>query len=279
MMSLLKVYFPQWQGSGDLMSLYDGAEQIRAALADVQDIISIDVSTKPELRTENGIIGYEPILAQLKQAVQLIDDVDPERILTIGGDCSVVLAPAAYLNQRYQGDMALLWIDAHADLNTPDTSPSQRFYGMPLRCLLGEGDEAVLGHCQSTLQPDQVVLLGLSDQDPAETDYIKSKGIKVLTAEAYDPNVNALESLVRSLKKKYLYIHIDFDVFMIEKFAKNGVVQQLAAALETLCDDMVFVGLTVAGYSEQVPLAVDVLKPIMEIGVDLMGGEMERDSA
>lgn len=268
-MSLLKLYFPQWQGSGGSMSLYDGAEQIRAALVGVQDIVSVDVLTTPELHTENGIIGYEPILDQLKRAVQHIDDVEPERIVTIGGDCSVVLAPAAYLNEKYHGDMALLWIDAHADLNTPSTSPSQRFYGMPLRCLLGEGDETILRQCNFTLKPEQVVFLGLNEPDPDEVEYIETHKVRVLTPSLFRQNNDALVNTVKSLKKNHLYVHMDFDVFMLKEFAENDGIEQLEASLKALCNAMDLVGFSTAGYSEKVPIAVEALKTILEIGINM----------
>jgi arginase len=50
-------------------------------------------------------------------------------VVTVGGTCGVEAAPVAYLNERYAGDLAIVWFDAHGDLNAPDTSPSGHFHG------------------------------------------------------------------------------------------------------------------------------------------------------
>ena len=64
----------------------------------------------------------------------------------IGGTCGAEIAPVAYLNNHYESDLAILWFDAHGDLNTPKTSLSGHFHGMVLRTLLGEGQLFPAGH-------------------------------------------------------------------------------------------------------------------------------------
>jgi arginase len=63
------------------------------------------------------------------------------------------MAPISYLNKLYGGDLAVVWFDAHGDLNSPATSVSQNFHGMPLRCLLGDGEETLKSACFSLLRP------------------------------------------------------------------------------------------------------------------------------
>ena len=74
--------------------------------------------------------------------------------------------------------MTVFWFDAHADLNTPGTSPSGHFHGMVLRALIGH--EAFNFSPNHPLSPKQVVLLGLRDLDPAEQDYIEAERIRLI---------------------------------------------------------------------------------------------------
>lgn len=102
-----------------------------------------------------GTLGYKEVLKQLKNACTLIDGVKPDTIFTVGGDCGVELLSVSYLNKRYNGALAVIWFDAHGDLNTPASSPIKKFHGMPLRALLGEGDEEIVRQCFSKLKAGQ----------------------------------------------------------------------------------------------------------------------------
>ncbi len=102
----------------------------------------IPLSTR-DLTTIDNIKCFEPILEQTKFFKEIIIDSKPDKISTIGGDCAVEIMPISYLNKIYQEDLCIIYIDAHADLNTPESSPSKAFHGMPLRTLLGEGKRRI----------------------------------------------------------------------------------------------------------------------------------------
>jgi arginase family enzyme len=90
----------------------------------------------------------------------------PVRPLVLGGCCCAQVGAVEGLAARH-GQVAVLWLDAHGDLNTPETSPSGNEWGMPLRMLLDRG----------TIDPGDVVLWGARSLDPPEQDYIASAGI------------------------------------------------------------------------------------------------------
>lgn len=89
----------------------------------------------PSVRT-HGVIGYEMILAQTENAIQCLEKYHPSHFLTIGGGCDADLASIAYLNERYGGDLTVIWFDAHGDMNAPEESETGLFYGMPARMLM-----------------------------------------------------------------------------------------------------------------------------------------------
>jgi len=121
------------------------------------------------------------------------------------------VGPIGYLNERYSGDLAVLWLDAHADLNTPASSPSGHFHGMPLRTLLGDGPADCTRHLPRPLRPDQVVLLGVRDVDPPEADFIRRHDIARFGDDVFrDPS--ALLELLAQRGFRHAYVHFDVDV-------------------------------------------------------------------
>lgn len=124
--------------------------------------------------------------------------------ITIGGDCGVELAAVSHAAGQ---DVAVLWFDAHPDLNTPESSPSGAFGGMVLRTLLGDGAEELVP--EHPLSPSQVVLVGARDIDTAESEYIAESGIAALGC---DTSAESLVNAVLATGASRVYIHIDLDV-------------------------------------------------------------------
>ena len=149
---------PQWQGSGLTDDLKLGAETFISYFKD-SAIKVIPLSMK-DLTTIGNIKCFEPIFEQTNLFKKVIIDSKLDKISTIGGDCAIELMPISYLNKIYQEDICIIWIDAHADLNTPESSPSKAFHGMPLRTLLGEGNEEFISLLFSRIKPEQICYVG-----------------------------------------------------------------------------------------------------------------------
>ena len=92
----------------------------------------------------------------------------------------LALASIAYINQRFGGDLAVVWLDAHRDINTSESSFSKLLTGMPICHLLGEGNSEIGFMLATYLKPHQIILAGTIDLAPAESEYIKMAGITVL---------------------------------------------------------------------------------------------------
>ena len=148
---------------------------IHDRLKDRGRFFQVPVSLDRTLKVENKILGYSPILQQLTKVRETIWQHNPDRLFVIGGDCSIDIAPISFLNHKYARDLAVIWIDAHADLNTPASSPSHHFHGMPLRVLLGEGDAKIIELSDSVLSSKQVFLVGARDFDPPEQKLSRTK--------------------------------------------------------------------------------------------------------
>jgi arginase len=208
----LYLFFPQWQGSGKTNELYASAMLLHEALQERIPFTEVRVERMQELLIERGILGYAQIVQHLQAAHATLLKQQPQRIFTLGGDCGIEIAPISYLNQRYSGDVAVIWLDAHADANTPASSPSHTFHGMPLRVLLGEGDEQITSYAFSTLRPHQIFLAGARDLDAAEAQFIEQQGIVSFNC---DQLTKHLEDCIETIQQRgltHVYMHIDVDV-------------------------------------------------------------------
>jgi arginase len=125
-----------------------------------------------------------------EQSLALAADL-PERPLVLGGDCCSHIGAVEGLAAR-QERLAVVWLDAHGDLNTPETSPSGNTWGMPLRMILDSG----------AVSPDDVALVGARSLDPPEEEYIAQSGLH--TGE--DAVERALEGV------DCVYVALDADV-------------------------------------------------------------------
>jgi arginase len=119
----------------------------------------------------------------------------PARPVVLGGCCCSHVGAVEGLAARH-GQVAVLWLDAHGDLNTPETSPSGNEWGMPLRTLLDRGTVAV----------GDVVLWGARNLDPPEVEYIAAAGID-------DDPAGLLE------RAEAVYVAFDCDVVQPDELA------------------------------------------------------------
>lgn len=207
------LYFPQWQGSGLTNHVRLGAETLQMAFG--VETVAIPLSDEP-LTVSHNISGYQPLVTQLETAKRTLAHLEPDRLLLVAGDCAAEIAPISYLNRLYQGELTVLWLDAHADLNSPDSSPSGHFHGMPLRLLLDGQFSGTSLFIDSPLTNRQVVFVGLRDTDKPEADYIAEHALPVVTDTHFSPK--QVDELLSQRQAKNLYVHLDLDVLNPELF-------------------------------------------------------------
>lgn len=214
----LFLWFPQWQGSGIVDDIFRGATALYEHLNTRLDFIHVSISGQsatPSIEQDDCIINHPQLLEHLHESRRILSSRQPQRIFTLGGDCGIELAPISYLNNLFGGKIAIVWIDAHADLNTPASSPSKTFHGMILRALLGGCGEADImsESLPRALEPSQVILVGVRDLDPPEEDYIRENQIAMIGCEDLQKSGGkAIVDLARDRGFDKVYLHIDADV-------------------------------------------------------------------
>ena len=111
--------------------------------------------------------------------------------VVLGGDHSIGLGTVSGMTGAGGAPLGLLWVDAHADANTPETSPSGNLHGMPLAALFGRGSEALTrvgGFAPGArrLEPANTALIGVRSVDEAEAEVVVGLGVRVYTMEEVD---------------------------------------------------------------------------------------------
>jgi arginase len=246
------VEVPQWQASGSRTAyrLRQGAAEL-ADLFTAGDRLRADTAGQPT-GARDGVAALDTLVANLNAIRAVHARALDSTVVTVGGDCAVDLAPVEAALTAYGDRLAVVWFDAHGDLNTPASSPSGAFHGMVLRTLLGEGPPELAP--TRALRPDQVVLAGVRALDSGERAFVDEHAIRhVPVARFADPAAVADE--VAATGAGTVYIHIDLDVLDPDVFGSVGTpepggltLDQLVAAVRALAARFAVVGLCVAEY-------------------------------
>lgn len=278
---MTNLFFPQWQGVGFPTDMAAAALRLRQQLeADFAVTEWQDVALDPSdaLPVEDGIIARRVILDQLGRARKILADQNAQTVFTLGGDCGIEAASVDWLNGVYNGGLALVWVDGHADLNTPQTSPSASFHGMPLRALLGDGDEAVGRLVARPLTPAQVFMVGVREFDPPELAYVEANQIPVFHPQRDPGAVSALVETIAAAGFRRVYLHVDLDSLDPTMFphvpfpAPGGLsVEDVAALADALRARFEMVGMSLTEYSSAAGDGLPTLAPILSRFAALAG--------
>lgn len=142
--------------------------------------------------------------------------------LIMGGDHSIGLGSISGASKYFKDeDLAVIWIDAHGDINTPETTPSGNVHGMPLAAAMGIGyDELVdLYHIGGKVKPENVFIVGARDLDEGEKEMIKQYNMTVFSTE--DVQTMGVERIMETIHcklqdKGIKAVHLSFDIDSVD---------------------------------------------------------------
>ena len=205
-----------WRGCGEA-AVREGVEHIRERLFDDARFHRIDPWNGEARHARADASTLDAIAATTVRTLEDVRARAPARIFHIGATCGTEVAPVAYLNERYAADLAVVWLDAHADLNTPASSPSGRFHGMVLRTLTGEGPPTIVEALPRPLEPRQIFLAGARDLDPPELEYVATAHVSLTTVEELNTPATLCERIAAAGFTR-AYVHLDLDVLDPDAF-------------------------------------------------------------
>lgn len=193
---------------------------------DVKDDGNIQVAVRDSMK-ELVDVNYMPALVKVLEQVYLWGEATVKSgalPLFIGGDHSVALGTISGVSSGRR--TGVIWVDAHGDFNTHETSPSGNIHGMPLAalCGLGHPDLVNLGRPGQKVNPRDVVLLGIRDLDAGEKVLLRESGATVYTMREID-EAGIAEIMRRVLKdmEHLQHIHLSLDMDSLDPAHAPGV--------------------------------------------------------
>lgn len=150
--------------------------------------------------------------------------------LVLGGDHSLATGSVAGTVSHFrdsQKKVGLLWIDAHTDMNTPETSPSGNVHGMPLAAILGMGPEELsqLEGFAPKIDPNNVVVIGTRSVDQSERENIRRSRLRVVTMKEIDKRGlrSVMEEALEIVNRGTAGFHCSFDLDVVDPQSAPGV--------------------------------------------------------
>ncbi|MDE3059346.1 MAG: arginase, partial [Bacteroidota bacterium] len=149
--------------------------------------------------------------------------------LIIGGDHSIAIGTIAGVSsfcRKKNKTLGVLWIDAHGDMNTAETSPSGNIHGMPLAASVGLGalELTSVGGDFRKVEPKNIVMIAVRDLDEGEKSAIKKNGLNIFTMEDIDKHGMAV-IITKALRKLRAvdYLHVSFDLDAVDPQVAPGI--------------------------------------------------------
>ncbi len=205
----------------------------RAGFEDVADLGDVECPGAETAAPGTARAHFlDPISAACRQVARTVRGVlDAGRVpVLLGGDHSLAAGSIAGLaaHQRRAGrQVGVVWMDAHGDMNTPETTKSGNVHGMPLAALLGLGPTELtkIGGSSPALVPDRVVLVGVRDLDPGERRLAKQSGVGVFTMSDIDQQGIAavMREAIRRARGADGLFHLSFDLDVVDPQYAPGV--------------------------------------------------------
>ncbi len=210
--------------------------------------------------------------------------------LVLGGDHSIAVGTVAGLSHYYRErneKIGVIWIDAHADMNTPDSSPSGNVHGMPLACCAGLGPPeltAIFGYAPK-VEAKNIAIVGLRSVDDAERRNVQDSGVRAFTMRQIDERGlgTIMEEAIRIASDGAAGFHLSLDMDAIDPQEAPGVgtpvrggltYREAHLAMETVCDsggmramEVVEVNPVIDESNRTAALAVELIMSAMGKGI------------
>lgn len=263
-MKTIRLLYPD-HVSGGLDTYYFGANLLQYILPQNPNQPTIKVEILPpdnkEKAVTNGIYSEDEVLKGIKNAQKKIAAEEPDRIITIGGNCIVSLAPFDYLHGKYE-NVGIIWIDAHPDVSTVnDGYPNA--HAMVLGSLMGHGAAQLSSQMKNPVfKPDEILYVGLQPLHDYQEVFLKNMGVDY---KVQNKSFLSDEEIMAFMRRfDHILVHFDIDVldehlFHSTYFANPELVgdgssggkmtmEKLSEVLHLITENSNVVGFTVAEY-------------------------------
>lgn len=203
-------------------------ERLGHSVEDLGNVYSPTVETKTAKHT--SLLYADEIVRVCETLARRVEKVVQagEFPLVLGGDHSVAMGTVGGVALGSgAGRVGVIWVDAHADFNTTDTSLTGNIHGMPLASICGFGDARLIdiGRPGPKARPENVVIVGARDIDPEEGVLLKKAGVTVFTMREIDERGmrRVMEDALDVACRNVSHLHVSFDADSIDPEEAPGV--------------------------------------------------------
>ena len=211
-MKTIRLLYPDYV-SGGLETYYFGANLLQYILPQNKNQPLIKVNVAPPdgkvKSVTNGISAEDEVLAAVDDAMAKLEESKPDRIITIGGNCMVSLAPFDYLHGLYK-NVGIIWIDAHPDVTTVnDGYPNA--HAMVLGSLLGYGAEQLSAKMKNAkFKPEEILYVGLQGLHDYQEKFLNDVGVKYKIQDKEFLSDREIQEFMSKFDN--ILVHFDIDV-------------------------------------------------------------------
>jgi arginase len=222
---------------------------------EVEDLGNVPVVQRESQGEVHSRAKYLPQIAETCTLVaRMVDEAlgAGKFPIVLGGDHSIAVGAVSGASRHFhrRGEkLGLIWIDAHTDMNTPDSSPSGNVHGMPLACCIGEGPDEltkIFGYSPK-VDPANVALVGIRSVDVQERDIVQRSGVHAFTMRSIDERgmQSVFEEAIRVASEGTAGFHVSLDMDAVDPQEAPGVgtpvqggitYREAHLAMEMLCD-------------------------------------------
>jgi arginase len=252
------------------------AGDIEIRNAEVQEIEDVKLPYLPEIANACTLLASE-----VESALD-----HNEFPLVLGGDHSMAIGTIAGIAahcKRLNKRLGVIWIDAHTDINVPETSPSGNIHGMPAAVALGMGNPALtgIGGYAPKLLPSQLVYIGLRSVDVGERALIHKLKIEAHTMADLDKQgvYQLITKAVDSMREKVDHLHVSFDLDVVDPTIASGVGTPVPGGITYREAHLIMEVIADTGYMASMEVAevnpiLDVRNASAEFAADLIASSM-----
>ena len=222
----IRLIYPQWQGADiarwipelspeEASRGYYLGSMLLEFLAPASDCktfrvpVSTDISNR---KVKEGVLDRDILVSQTKAALDTLRIAVPDKVVTLGGECSVSVPVFTYLAHKNNGDVAVVWIDAHPDITLPGDDYTG-YHAMALTAIMGKGDKEIVEQLPARVSPDKICIAGLR---VCEYPYIERRveefGLSHFSPSDLISDSSPVIDWLRNTGASKVMIHFDMDV-------------------------------------------------------------------
>jgi arginase len=252
-----------------------------------KDLGDVECANKSETEMGDIKVKYLDEISRVVEKTAMIvrDEIKMgNKMLVLGGDHSLSIGTISGASVACGGDLGLIWIDAHGDINTDETSMSGNIHGMPVAAVLGMGHHRLTEVLQpgAKIKSENIIYIGIKDLDQAEIEIMRKENITVFTI--MDLMRGGIEPLAQSLfelQKRVGHVWVSLDVDSIDSAyapatpmaSPDGLTRREASVITKLIGKLPVVGMDIVELAPDLDENKKTGNLVVELAANLLGSE------